>query len=74
MQHVARHELDTGLLKPKQEMSVAGQPIKARDDELRVEDAARGERFCQGWPIVVSLTALDLDEGPAAWRAGPVAS
>jgi hypothetical protein len=55
VRYVARNELDSGLLKAKQEMSVTAQPVKARDDALRVEDAAGGERFREGWPVAVIL-------------------
>jgi ADP-ribosylglycohydrolase len=56
-----------GLLKAKQEMSVTTQPVKARDDELRVEDAAGGERFRQGWPAAVILVI-----GPSTQEFGRV--
>jgi hypothetical protein len=56
-----------GLLKAKQEMSVTAQPVKARDDELRVEDAAGGERFRQGWPAAVILVI-----GPSTQEIGRV--
>jgi hypothetical protein len=59
--HVRGHEINTGLLKPEEEMSIAREAIELCDHQFGTDQPTELECLCQ-FRAVCLLAAFDLDK------------